>query len=118
MKNFRNLKVWSQGIEIVTKTYELSQKLPSKEQYGLISQLTRASVSIPANVAEGSSRTSKKDFERFLQISIGSAFELETLLIVAEHLKMLVGRQLDDLKALVVEEQKMLNGLLKTSRNS
>ncbi len=75
MKNFRRLKIWEQGMEIVKKTYSLSKQLPADERFGLTSQITRAAISIPSNIAEGSSRTTGKDKKRFAEIALGSAFE-------------------------------------------
>lgn len=78
MRNFRELEVWKEARMLVKDIYNTTQRLPSSEQYGLISQTNRCAVSIPANIAEGCSKYSQKDFVRFLQISLGSAFELET----------------------------------------
>jgi four helix bundle protein len=71
MKDFKQLKIWQNGIEIVKSCYELITYLDLREKYGLKSQITRAAVSIPANIAEGSSRTSEKEYKHFLEISLG-----------------------------------------------
>ena len=76
MKNFKNLKVWQKGIELVINVYKDSMKFPKEELYGLTSQIRRSAVSIPSNIAEGSGRNSDKEFNRFLDISLGSSFEL------------------------------------------
>ncbi len=115
MQNFRNLKVWQQGIEIVAKSYQLAKQLPTEEKYGLISQLTRAAVSIPSNIAEGSSRKSEKEFHYYLEIALGSAFEVEILLIVIEKLN-LTKAQVKELQEIIVEEQRMLSGLMRNKR--
>ena len=73
-------------MQLVIDIYKLSNKLPKEEKYGLKSQITRAAISIPSNIAEGSSRSSDKDFKRFLEISLGSAFELETQLLIIQKL--------------------------------
>lgn len=78
MKDFKSLKVWQKGIKLVIEIYKSTKHFPQEELYGLTSQMRRSSVSIPSNIAEGSGRSSDKDFHRFLEISIGSAFELET----------------------------------------
>lgn len=94
MRNFRKLKIWEQGIEIVKEVYKLSQKLPSEEKFGLKSQITRAAVSIPSNIAEGSSRNSEVEFKRFLEIAMGSLFELETQLIIVQELNLINSEEL------------------------
>jgi four helix bundle protein len=83
MRDFRKFEIWNQGMDLSVKVYEIVKQLPKEELYGLRSQITRAVVSIPSNIAEGCSRGSEKDFKRFLEISLGSAFELETGLVLA-----------------------------------
>lgn len=83
MRNFRELEIWSDARFLVKEIYLLTRTFPSSEQFGLISQINRASISIPANIAEGCAKDSQKDFIRYLQISLGSAFELETHLILS-----------------------------------
>jgi len=78
MKNYKELTVWKRGIELVKAVYIISKQFPSEENFGIISQITRAAVSIPANIAEGNSRNSDKDYGMFLQIALGSAFEVQT----------------------------------------
>jgi four helix bundle protein len=85
MKNFKDFDIWNQGIELAVRAYELTKQLPREEIYGLSSQIKRAVVSIPSNIAEGCSRETDKDFKKFVQISLGSAFELETDLIIAHR---------------------------------
>ncbi len=84
MRNFRDLDVWKDSVQLVKRIYFVTTTFPNHEKYGLVSQITRSSVSIPSNLAEGCSRTSQKDFSRFLQISLGSSFELETQLEIAK----------------------------------
>ncbi len=86
MRNFRDLDVWKSSVQFVKKIYMLTDAFPNSEKYSLVSQITRCAVSIPSNIAEGCSRNSQKDFSRFLQISLGSAFELETQLEIAKEL--------------------------------
>jgi four helix bundle protein len=78
MRDFRKLTIWEEGKNIVKQVYQLSFSLPKEEMYGLKSQIQRASVSIPSNIAEGCSRSSDMEFKRYLEIAIGSSFELET----------------------------------------
>jgi four helix bundle protein len=84
MRNFKELKIWQKGFEIAVDTYKITASFPSSEKFGISSQITRAAVSIPSNVAEGSSRKSEKDYHRFIEISLGSSFELETQLLIAK----------------------------------
>ena len=86
MRNFKDLEIWQNSIELVKEIYKLTKDLPNAEKFGLISQMNRCSISIPSNIAEGCSKDSQKDFIRFLQISLGSAFELETQLEICIEL--------------------------------
>ncbi len=99
-------------MEIVTQVYEITKSFPEEEKYGLVSQINRAAVSIPSNISEGSSRDSKKEYKYFIQIALGSCFELETQLLIVERLK-ITRLNLDALKQLVDEEQKMLMSFIK-----
>ena len=112
MRNFRNLIIWKDAIEIVKNVYQLASRLPNEEKYGLKSQISRASVSIPSNIAEGSSKNSEIEYKRFLEIALGSAFELETQLIIIRELNLIeledVNIVLDDLN----KEQKKINKLI------
>lgn len=110
MRNFKELKIWQTGIEIAIKTYRLTETFPQEDKYAIVQQMNKASVSIPSNIAEGSSRKSEKDYSRFIDIAIGSAFELETQIIIAEKLKKGDQLLLQELKTALIEEQKMLNG--------
>jgi four helix bundle protein len=86
MRPHQKLEAWSKGIELVTDIYKSSERFPKEERYGLTSQIRRAAVSIPANLAEGAGRRSPKEFAHFLSNSQGSASELETELIIANRL--------------------------------
>ena len=85
MRDFRKYDIWIDSMELVDEVYTFVEAFPNNEKYGLSSQITRSAVSIPSNIAEGASRNSAKDFARFLEIALGSAFELETQLIIAER---------------------------------
>lgn len=111
MRDFTKYDIWNDGIEISIKIYELSKSFPEEEKFGLTSQLRRASVSISSNFAEGCSRTSEKDFKRFIEISLGSAFELKTQLIIACRLKYLKEEDLNILIQQVDKCSKQLNSL-------
>jgi len=84
--NFRELIIWQESMKLVKKIYECSSKLPSDERFGLISQVNRCSISIPSNIAEGSGRSTEKEFVRFLEIAISSSYELETQIILISDL--------------------------------
>jgi len=83
MHNYKELKVWQKTRLLVKEIYLLTEKFPSNEKYSLASQMQRAAISVPANIAEGAGRSTNKDFLRFLDIALGSAFELETEIILA-----------------------------------
>lgn len=86
MRNFRELEVWKEAMEIVKKIYSITITFPVNEKFGLVSQMNRCSVSIASNIAEGCSRKSDIDFARFLEIAIGSSFELETQVLITKEL--------------------------------
>jgi four helix bundle protein len=111
MNTHRDLMVWKKSIDFVTKIYKLTERFPKTEMYGLTSQLRRAAVSIPSNIAEGSARDSDKDLVRFLNISRASAAEVETQLIISENLGYLETTN-NKLKEELIEILKMLTALI------
>jgi four helix bundle protein len=88
MHNFKELKIWQLSRTLVKEIYDITSDFPSAEKYGLVS-LRRCAVSIPTNIAEGAGRSTDKDFAHFLNISLGSAYELETLLILSFDVELL-----------------------------
>lgn len=112
MRNFKELKIWQKGFEIAVETYKLTSSFPSFEKFGISSQITRAAVSIPSNIAEGSSRKSDKDYHRFIEISLGSSFELETQLLIAKAVNFGEGAACTNLLDKLAEEQKMLSSFM------
>lgn len=112
MRNFKELKIWQKGVEIAGKCFQLVSTFPKEERYALSSQITRAGVSIPSNIAEGSSRGSDKDYNRFIEISLGSTFELETQLLIAEKINYGNSDIRSQLFKDIDEEQKMLIGFM------
>ena len=112
MKDFKKLKIWQNGINIVTEIYKLSESLPSTEKFGLISQITRAAISVPSNIAEGSSRSSEKEYIRFLEFALGSTYEIETQLIIILNLNLVEEQKIEIIIALISEEQKMISGFI------
>ncbi len=111
MNNFRELKVWQKSISIVVKIYEHTKKFPSDERFNLVSQMQRAATSIPSNISEGAGRNSNKSFKYFLTISIGSAHELETQIIISNKLRYLSNENCELLITELTEIQKMLYSL-------
>src|SRR6516162_9836129 len=116
MHNFKELKVWQLSRNLVKEIYEITSNFPSEEKYGLISQLRRCAVSIPTNIAEGSGRNTDKDFAQFLNISLGSAYEFETLLILSFDVRLIFEEELENFTNRISEIQKMTFGLIKTLR--
>jgi four helix bundle protein len=84
MRDFRKLEVWHQSMELVDQVYDICHRFPKSEIYGIVQQIQRYAVSIPSNIAEGCSRDSVKEYSRFIQIALGSAFELETQLLISQ----------------------------------
>ncbi len=110
MNYFKELNVWQKAIELVTETYLKSQSFPKEEIYGLTSQIRKCAVSIPSNIAEGCGRKTDKDFNNFLGISLGSAFEFETQLIICKKLGYIMET---DFKFLESEIQHIQNMIIK-----
>lgn len=110
--SFKDLIVWQKSMELVKAIYLITHQLPKTEQYSLASQLCRAAISIPSNIAEGSKRGTKKDFLQFLRIASGSAAEVETQLILVGSLY----SQIDQVNAsdLLQEVQRMLTNLMRS----
>lgn len=89
MSNFRSLMIWQKSITLTTKIYNSTKKFPKEEQFRITSQIRRSAVSIPSNIAEGFGRDSNKEYVRFLNISIGSLFELQTQLEISKNIEYL-----------------------------
>jgi len=115
--NHKDLDVWKGGIGLVTDIYKLSNILPDIEKYGMASQMRRAAISIPANIAEGAGRNSDKEFVQFLYISLGSLEELETLIIIGLNLKYFNTPGTKILIEKIVHIRKLLIGLIKYLKN-
>jgi four helix bundle protein len=115
-RNFKELTVWQLGMKLAEEIYRLSQHFPKHETYGLGSQIQRAAVSIPANIAEGHAIGTSKEFLRYLAIAQGSLAELETHLLLAEQLKYGNPIQIDAILNQCSEEARMLRSLRKTVR--
>ena len=114
MNKFKELKVWQKAIKIVTKIYSETSSFPKEEMYGITLQIRRCAISIPSNIAEGAGRESSKDFNRFLSISLGSSFELETQLIISKELEYFNNENFKSIEKELIEIQKMIRGLQKS----
>ncbi|MBK3515933.1 four helix bundle protein [Carboxylicivirga marina] len=107
--NFKELQIWQKGRALVKDIYQLTSKFPKSELYGLVSQMRRASISIPSNIAEGSGRKTSKEFSRFLEIAYSSALELETQLYLSFDLTFISESTLDEYLNKIDEVQKMIS---------
>ena len=117
VKSYRDLKVWKRAMDLVIMCYQLTPKLPKTEVYGLTSQIQRAAVSIPANIAEGKGREHLGEYIHHLSIANGSLKELETHLLIIERLSYLENSELNPVFALADEIGRMLNILIKTLKD-
>ncbi len=114
IQSYKDLLIWQKGIALVKSIYLLCEKLPKEEAFGLQSQMKRAAVSVPSNIAEGYRRNYTQSYIQFLRVARGSLLELETQLIISNELK-LIGKELfQNTQKLIIEENKMLNAFIKT----
>ena len=112
VKSYKDLLIWQKGIQIVILTYKIAKQFPSEEMYALTSQVKRAAVSIPSNIAEGYGRNGDKSLNHFLNISRGSLYELETQLLIAKGLDFITSSNMssfEKINSLIEEESKMIN---------
>jgi len=116
IRTFRDLAVWRKSMALVTGVYRRTQSFPQVEMYGLVSQMRRATVSVPSNIAEGFGRHSTSEYVRFLQISISSLFELETQLEIAHNLGYLGHEDYAALENECREVERMLSALIASLR--
>ena len=118
IKSYKDLLIWQKGVKIVCLVYQLLKSFPQDELYALTSQLKRASVSIPSNIAEGYGRNTDKSFSHFLDISRGSLFEIETQLLIAYELGFITNQALyKEILSQIEEESKMINGFSKSLKH-
>jgi four helix bundle protein len=111
-KSHKDLIVWQKAVDLTEAVYELTEKFPQREMYSLASQMRRAAVSIPSNIAEGRNRGTRKDYTHFLHMSYGSAAELETQLIIAKRLGFCKDEEIVRSESLTVEVAKMLHVMI------
>ena len=114
MHNYKKLNVWISSISLVKNIYNLTRKFPKEEMFVLTQQLRRAAISIPSNIAEGAGRNSNAQFKNFLQISIGSCFEVETQIIISKELEYISEEELETISKELDSIMKMNHNLQKT----
>ena len=117
METHKDLRVWQQSIEMVTSIYLMTQSFPKEETFGLVSQLRRASVSVPSNIAEGYARGTDKEKLHFLRISSGSMSEVETQLMLSLNLGYIDQEKYNKLSETVTSVWKQLNSLISSIKN-
>jgi four helix bundle protein len=117
MRNFKNYDVWIDAMSLVDSIYTIVDKFPKKEQFSITSQMTRSAISIPSNIAERAGRSSGKEFARFLEYSLGSAYELETQLIISEKRNYLSNDEFVEIQKVLISLQKRISGLKKSVLN-
>lgn len=115
-RNFRNYKVWQDAVEYSTKIYQQTDKMPWFEKKGLCDQLQCAAVSISSNIAEGAAKPSDAEFTHFLDTSLGSAYEVETQLLIACKVGYIDNEKYNELNNGIIEIEKQLSGLIKSIR--
>ena len=116
MQDFTKLQVWQKAHNITINVYKLTAQMPDDEKFGLISQIRRSSISIESNLAEGCGRDSDKEFARYIDISMGSSFELRCQLIIAKDLGYIDSTQYQLYESKIIEVNRMLGSLLKKLR--
>ncbi|MFT4205129.1 MAG: four helix bundle protein [Chitinophagaceae bacterium] len=116
MQDYKKLRVWSKGHQFTLTIYKVAARFPREETFALTSQLKRASISVPANIAEGCGKNSTKDFANFLNISLGAANEAEYYLILAKDLNYMSVSEFEELNILINEIKGMLINLIQTVR--
>ncbi len=109
MHNFKKLRIWDESMVLVSETYNMTKTFPDFEKFGLASQMNRCAVSIPSNIAKGSSKNSDKHFANYLEISLGSAFEWETQLIIAFNQEYISEELYNQLEQQIKQLQKMIS---------
>ncbi|MFD2568163.1 four helix bundle protein [Pseudotenacibaculum haliotis] len=112
--NFKKLKIWHKAMELCKGIFRITDKFPKSELYSLTSQMNRSAVSVPSNIAEGSSRSSEKEFKRYLEISMGSLFELQTQIMLSNYKGYLNEEKLESIEKQTEELQKMISGFMKS----
>ena len=113
IRNFKDLKIWQRGVELVKLIYVITNSFPADEKYGLVSQMRRSAVSVPSNIAEGFMRRHNKEYKQFLYIALGSLAELETQIIISKELNFITTDHYTGTLSAIDELNKMTTGLIK-----
>ncbi|MFH1665129.1 MAG: four helix bundle protein [Candidatus Omnitrophota bacterium] len=113
IRNFKDLLIWKEGVNLVEKIYQVTKSFPKEELYGITAQIRRAAISIPSNISEGFMRKHNKEFKQFLFIALGSNAEVETQLIISNRLGYLKSEQLSQLEEVIDKINKMTMSLIK-----
>ena len=113
IRNFKDLEIWQRGVDLATSVYSVTKAFPKEEMYGLTSQMRRAAVSVPSNIAEGFNRRSNRDYSRFLYIALGSLAEMETQTRIARNLDFMASSAAEALIKEIDEIQRMTRNLIK-----
>ena len=114
MNSYKELIAWQKAMELVTEVYKITTKLPTDEKFGVVSQMNRAAISIPSNIAEGWGRETSGSYLQFLRTSRGSLMELETLTLIVRDLNYITDEQFERLNSRITEAGKILQGLIKS----
>jgi len=114
LQHYRQLIAWQKAMELVRHVYRFAERFPREEMFGLRSQIQRAAVSVPSNIAEGQGRDSTKEFLRHLSIAYGSLMEVETQILIALELNYLDARSADELLEFSAETGRVINGLIRS----
>lgn len=114
VQDFRELRIWQNGMQIVKQTYLITKNFPKAEIFGLVSQIRRAAVSVPSNISEGFARNHDNEYRQFLYIALGSCAELETQMEIAKELNYCKGEELTEMQNLIKLEIKMILRMIKS----
>ena len=112
--NFKNLQIWQESMELIHQTYEMTSLFPEDEKYGLKSQMNRCAVSIASNIAEGTSKRTNKHFIKYLEDSLGSAYEWETQLIICSRQNYLSNLKFSEMELQIIQLQKKISRFIDT----
>ena len=112
--NHKNLEVWKKSMLLVEEIYKMTNQFPEEEKFGLTNQIKRAAISVPSNIAEGSGRNSTKEFKRYLEIALGSLFELQTQIILSNYKEYLTKNKLETMEEQTEELQKMISSFMRS----